>query len=201
VSSNLLLRSQTKSTQVRNITACVRDCIYNIGIIDTPGFFYRGEPEETTLSNDTIESLIINCISRKFTEIHVFAFVLNFCNGVSPEHIELMKSIKRKYPQLRNYFALIFTECEKYDERQRQLRVDEFFNGKDVRISRIQDYFGLGVHFMGSISSRVVASRREHAVVLEMKNVIRMREQFIEFILGREEPYELRDDNSGCSVM
>lgn len=197
----LSLYSGTRNIDIRHLGATVahNGKKYNINIIDTPGFYDKVSSGETKLTNDHIKGLIDQCISHQITEIHVFAFAFSLENGINSDDVESMKFIKRKYPQLKSYFALILTHCERLSPTARKKLVDDFFQVDEIRQSQLKDYFELGVHFMGSLDPLAVAQGLLDAIASQIQNLIPMREEFIDFILQREEFYNIHTTSATTS--
>ena len=199
----LSLYSGTRQVEVRHLGATVshNGIKYMINLIDTPGFHDKVQNGGTAISNNEIKRLLDKCISHEITQIHLFAFAFSLDNGINSEDVDSMKFVKQNYPHLNKHFALILTHCEDLDEATRTKLVTDFFDVDEIKRSRLQEFFGLGVHFMGTIDPQAVAHALSDTVANQMRNVIYLRETFIDFILAQSQFYNIHNTAGSSCVL
>ncbi|CAF1472603.1 unnamed protein product, partial [Didymodactylos carnosus] len=164
--------------------------IMNFNIIDTPGFYdlVSANDMRIQISNEKIIQYINECMLKDITHIHLFAFVFtpaSTSGGINQHDIDSMKFVKETFPELSKSMALIITHCEQIPETNREQLVEDFFNYKELPVG-LYDFFGLKHKFMGCIRPETVRERNEQAARIELKNVLKMREEFIKFIIDLE---------------
>ncbi|CAF0796766.1 unnamed protein product [Didymodactylos carnosus] len=164
-----------------------QDIVYNFNIVDTPGFYQTIKPPDPKLSNQGIINLIDDYLANDRTQIHIWAFVVNFHDGFSKEDLETMILIKTHYPTLHQYMSLVITQCETAGDKARQNFVNTIFDNPDVRTHQLKNYFGLQVYFMGCLRPETSIACNLQAAKSELANVATMRENFIKLCINRKD--------------
>lgn len=154
-----------------------------------------------TLSNDTILRFIEDCISKDITNIHLFAFVFNVAaGGINEEDFSTMIYIKRHFPRLAPYMAIISTNCEDLSTKRRQHLTDEFFKHPRVVENKLNDYFQKKILYMGCLTQETYDAKDEKALEKQYHNVSEMRKTFIETCIGCTKPFNIYRDRDSCTL-
>jgi hypothetical protein len=149
------------------------------------------------LTNATIKKHLDECITKDITHIHAFAFVFSSGGGINIEDIQSMVFIQQNYPELQNFFMLIVTHCEENDAKERKNFIEEFFQHPEVIRHRLQDFFGLGIHFMGCLRPQLQRVPNITAARNQASNILEMRKELLEFLVARQETYNI---HRGCGT-
>ncbi|CAF1363025.1 unnamed protein product [Didymodactylos carnosus] len=141
VSTQQELYSQTKKAEYHKVLSASGTTQYYFNIIDTPGLFDISVAEQDKLTNDHIALIISDCLKHDVTNIHLFAFTFNLIGGINEKDIKSMIFVKEKYPQLRNYMALIITNCEHLTANEKTKLVNDFFCHPEVSSHNFVEFF------------------------------------------------------------
>ncbi|CAF1459318.1 unnamed protein product, partial [Rotaria sp. Silwood1] len=148
------------------------------------------------LTNENIRKHINDCITKDVTDIHAFALVFSSIGGINNEDIQSMIFIKRKYPQLKNFFLLLITHCEEKDVDERNTFVNEFFRHRDIVRHNLKDFFGLGIYFMGCLRPNLRRHPNLDAARLQSRNVMKMRPKLLDFLIFHEQSFNIHYSTS-----
>lgn len=197
------LYSQTRTIQFKTISTDTKDSIwYYFNFIDLPGFFDIAVNGRQSLSNEKVSSYFQECITKNITNIHMFAFVFNLSAGINERDIETMLYMKKTYPRLSQYMALVITHCEQMTSEQRQRLIAEFWLHPQVAQSKLKDYFRVGTLFMGCLRNESVSTANAQSMYFEYNNILDMRTEFIEKCIHCAEPYNIykEGNENKCNV-
>lgn len=184
------LYSQTQTVQFKTISTDTKgDLWYFFNFIDVPGFFDISNNGKEKLTNDKINSYLRECMAKNITNIHMFAFVFNLAAGINERDIETMLFVKKTYPYLDKYMALVITHCEQLEEDQRKRLITDFFRHPKVVQSKLNEYFKVGTLFMGCFRHESVTTANDRSMYLEYNNILDMRTKFIETCIKCEKPF------------
>jgi GTP-binding protein EngB required for normal cell division len=184
------LYSQTQKIQFKTISTETKDNVwYYFNFIDVPGFFDISANGKQKLTNEKINFYLQECMGKNITNIHMFAFVFNLAAGINERDIETMLYVKNTYPYLDRHMALVITHCEQLEAPQRKRLIEDFFRHSKVKQSKLQDYFKLGVLFMGCLRNESVTTCNDKSMYFEYNNILDMRADFIAKCIECKEPF------------
>ena len=165
-----------------------KEQVNGLTIIDTPGFFNQNERDiAVDLSNDAIETMLDHVIKTNNASVTLFAFVFNLEAGINVDDIKTMILIRDRYPGINDQLMLILTHCEETDEIIREKRIQNFFEHEDVVKEKLSDLFKHNIFFMGCIRTQTIERNDPHAILDQYKNVLKMRNKFIEYFYSNLE--------------
>lgn len=183
------IHSGTKEVTVHQIAATImqKNIIHSLNVVDTPGLYDKVKNQETPLSNNAIKSAIDECIKKDITNMHLFAFVISMKANVDIEDIKSIEFVMNNYKMLHEKVCLLVTHSEEKNEQQRLEKVEQFFETQEVVKLGLKKFFGERIFFMGSLRPELRTNPNKAAMRLQIKNVIAMREKFLEYIISIEE--------------
>ncbi|CAF3395755.1 unnamed protein product [Rotaria socialis] len=160
-------------------------------IVDTPGLFDCVREADKRISNGKVQELLNECITKDITHIHAFAFVFSISSGMNQEDIQSMIFFQTNYPEFKKFSMLIVSHCEEKNAEERNNVIKELFQHPAVVKCKLREYFGLGVFFTGSFRSELRNDPNLHAATNQITNILKMREQLLDFLVSREETYNI----------
>ena len=205
VASPQQLYSETKQIQYHSIaTDTAERKWYHFNFIDIPGFFDISTTHRDKLSNERIVSYLQELMQKDITTIHMFAFVFNLAAGINERDLETMVYVKKMYPHLTKYMALVITHCEQVAEAERDRVKSNFFQHPTVVKNKLQEYFQLGVLFMGCFRHESVSRANDVSMYCEYNNILDMRKEFVETCIKCDQPFNFYQgttpDKNLCSI-
>jgi GTPase Era involved in 16S rRNA processing len=197
----LSIYSETRQTTARSFFTTDKNTgkSYRFTIIDTPGFFDMTHDSRVRLQNKDITEHIRCCLESNIRHVHLIGIVFNLVNGINERDIEAMIYIKEHFRGIEEHTALIITNCEQTNEKERNRLIDDFFQHRVFKKHNLKDFFRQGVLFMGCLRYESLETANEAAIYLEYNNVLDMRTEFIEKCIRCTNTFSFRD--SACSIM
>ena len=197
----LSIYSDTRETVIKKFftTDQQSGISYRFTIIDTPGLFDIRRDDHSRLNNQDTSDNIRYCMKSNVRHAHLIGIVFNLTNCINQQDIKTMNYIQQNFHQITNNAALIITNSEQLEEKDRKRLCEQFFQHPDVQRYKLKEFFKQGVLFMGCLRHESLNTANEKAVYLEYNNVLDMRTRFIEKTIQCKNTVSF--DNSVCSIM
>ena len=187
------LFSETRQISFNHLATCkaLDGKVYYFNLIDTPGLFDNTTNTGMRLTNENIQERVYECITKDVTAVNAFAFVFSSAGGINQQDIDSMIFVKENYPQMREFFILLITHCEEKSEPECKKFVADFFKHPKIVQYELEQFFGLGVFFMGSLRPEQRMNPNEKSAKIQGRNIMNMRNKFLDFIVERAATFNI----------